>query len=236
MFPVFSNRKREVKIAVNLKFYRWFPELSTAYSKLRYGTHRPLPLPVERGAGAHPSLIKLQKASQGPPGSRPGASQSFSQRYERTIRERVAPLLENTTIKKPGKCDPVRYDKKLDKERPGPGYEKPKTGKSGRTDHPLVSHQSVNPVTPDQPVRSIKTTIEGLQEQLIIYVFEPAHMREQEHPTDILSSKDTQSIIKSLPREWRNRTTFKFIPASFLSVMKSQALEKIANEVFLQVG
>ena len=83
--------------------------------------------------------------------------------------------------------------------------------------------------------RSMKTTIEGLQEQLIIYVFEPSHMREQEHPTDILSSQDTQRIIQNLPREWRSRTTFKFIPASFLSVMKPQMLDRIANEVFLQV-
>ena len=209
---------------------RWFPELSTSYSKLKYGNHRPLPVtrdmsrPVQNSS--NPSLIKLTHTAP---------NQSFTQRYHQTLKEKLVPLLARTTIRKPGKFDkPKIIEKKMDKDRPGPGYERSRRGKLGVQFHTHVKQEPSISQSPT-PISNAHQ-IDGNQEQLVIYVFEPTQVRETEHPEQIFEIQNREKLNSLLPDEWKNRTTFKFIPAAYLSVVRSHTFDQIANEVFQQVN
>jgi len=39
-------------------------------------------------------------------------------------------------------------------------------------------------------------------------------------------------MMRALPEQWKSRTQFKFIPASFLATADTQFLEKISLETF----
>ena len=214
--------------------FRWFPELSTSYSKLKYGFHRPLPvsrdpsrIPVQSDPSrSNPCLIKLTHSSP---------NQSFTKRYRQTLTEKLIPLLSRTTLRKAGNAGKVGSEKKMDKDRPGPGYERSRRGKCVPNIHPNVKQEpsiSQSPTLPTQNVTSAHGAIDATnQDQLVIYVFEPT----TEHPQEIFEIQNREELNKELPDEWKNRTTFKFIPAAYLSVVRSNTFDQIANEVFQQV-
>jgi hypothetical protein len=182
-----------------------------------------LPFPTQRTSeSSSPCLIKL---------SHTAPNQSFSERYLQTLREKVVPLLTQTAIRKLGKFERVKIEKKVDKDRPGPGYERSKRGKLAS--HHSQQHQTLG----GNVIQNVlpKESIDGQQEQLIIYVFEPSQLRETDHPHNIFDIQNPEKLNSLLPEEWKRRTTFKFIPASYLSVVRSYTFDQIANEIFQQV-
>ena len=77
-----------------------------------------------------------------------------------------------------------------------------------------------------------KTLIDGDISQLIVYVFEPSQAKDAEHPKCLLEVRDRENMMRALPEQWKSRTQFKFIPASFLATADTQFLEKISLETF----
>ena len=70
--------------------FRWFPELSTSYSRLNYGNHVPLPHFKDNRPIKNSHLITI-KSSQ--PGS------NFAERYYQTLDRAIKPLLSQVPVR-----------------------------------------------------------------------------------------------------------------------------------------
>ena len=179
-----------------MSIFRWFPELSTSYSRLNFGNHTPLPQFKDK----HSQLVKdsqFVKIKSGPG--------TFLDRYNQTLQGDVAQLLDRVPIRK------RNGTKFVDKERPGPGYDRSKKDK-------ISPH-----LTDEEP-------------QLVLYVFEPASLREGEHPKSLASRLNRERIKQTIPEPWKNRTLIKFIPNSKLSQPNTHLFDTIASEVFRSVS
>ena len=102
---------------VKSRVKRWFPELSTAYSRLSYGSHMPLPKFTKDSRNiekdAELIFVKSEKLE----------NVSFAERYTRTLEQQIVPLLDNSQVRR-------RHGVKfVDQERPGPGYDRSKKDK-----------------------------------------------------------------------------------------------------------
>ena len=72
-----------------MTYFRWFPELSTSYSRLNYGNHVPLPHFKDNRPIKNSHLITI-KSSQ--PGS------NFAERYYQTLDRAIKPLLSQVPL------------------------------------------------------------------------------------------------------------------------------------------
>ena len=97
------------------------------------------------------------------------------------------------------------------KDRPGPGYDKSKKDR----------------ITP---------LLTCSEPQLVLYIFEPASLRETEHPEEIFKLENIFKLKEAIPEPWKNRTVLKFIPSSILAAPMSYSFDKLASEVFRSVS
>ena len=130
---------------------------------------------------------------------------SFLDRYNQTLLNEVAPLLDRIQIRK------RNGTKFVDKERPGPGYDRSKKDR-------------VSPHLTEQ------------EPQLVLYVFEPASLRDGEHPKSLSARLSRDRIKKTIPEPWRNRTLIKFIPTQQLTQPNTHLFDQIAEQVFRSVS
>lgn len=187
------------------KAKRWFQELSSAYTRNNFGSHKPLPLPSRKTRKSSDNFIRLVQDAT-----------SFSDRYRKTFTNQVSPILQSLHFKKQYGLDWSKHASQLDQGRHGPGYDQ--------------SRQRAVHMNPDHPKN--KTLIDGDISQLIVYVFEPSQAKDAEHPKNLLEVRDRENMMRALPEQWKSRTQFKFIPASFLATADTQFLEKISLETF----
>lgn len=101
---------------VKSRVKRWFPELSTAYARLSYGAHMPLPqFKDSKGVIKDSELIFVKSEKL--------ENKSFAERYNNTLQSVIVPMLARCPVRR-------RHGIKfVDQERPGPGYDRSKKDK-----------------------------------------------------------------------------------------------------------
>ena len=77
-------------LALRNTFSRWFPELSTSYSRLNYGNHVPLPHFKDNRPIKNSHLITIKP-------SQPGSN--FAERYYQTLDRAIKPLLSQVPVR-----------------------------------------------------------------------------------------------------------------------------------------